>query len=106
MWAGDCARQSLIASPLFLSGRIWQLGKPLPLLAKEATKNTALSPLMLGWIRFDCAFHMLLYKVFTPNHLISCTSSYISWTHLAYRPGPIDLSKYTGNTLRYSCNCV
>src|SRR5215471_14212261 len=106
MRTGDCARQSLIASPLFLSGRIWQPGKPLPLLAKEATKNMALSPLLLGWIRFGCAFYMLLYKVFTPNHLISCTSYYMSWTHFTYRPGPIDLSTCLGNTLRYSCNCV
>src|SRR5262245_8112438 len=102
MRAGDCARQSLIASPLFLSGHIWQSGKLLPLLAKEATKNMALSPLGLGWIRSDCAFHMLLYKVFTPNHLISCTSYYMSWTHFTYLPRPIDLPKYIDNTLRYS----
>jgi hypothetical protein len=106
MRAGDCARQSLIASPLFLSEPIWQPGKPLPLLAKEATKNTVLSPLMLGWIQSDCAFHMLLYKVCTPNHLISCISYYMSWTHFTYRPGPIDLSKCPGKTLRYSSNCV
>src|SRR5947207_3060506 len=106
MRAVDFARHNLIASTLFLSGRISQLVMPLPLFQKEATNTKTISPLMLGWIRFDRAFYMLLYKVFTPNHLISCTSSYISWTHLAYRPGPIDLSQYTGNTLRYSCNCV
>jgi len=48
MRAGDCARQSLIASPLFLSVRIWQLGKPLPLLAKEATKKYSPIPPEVG----------------------------------------------------------
>jgi hypothetical protein len=47
MRAGDCARQSLIASPLFLSVRVWQLEKLLPLLAKEATKKY--SPIPLRW---------------------------------------------------------
>jgi hypothetical protein len=47
MRAGDCARQSLIASPLFLSVRVWQLEKLLLLLAKEATKKY--SPIPLRW---------------------------------------------------------
>ena len=42
MRAGDCARQSLIASPL--SVRVWQLEKLLPLLVKEATKKYCLVP--------------------------------------------------------------
>jgi len=63
MQAGDCARQSLIASLLFLSVRIWQLEKLLPRLAKEATKSTDLSPLTLRWMRYDYGFHRLLYKI-------------------------------------------
>jgi hypothetical protein len=48
MWAGDCARQSLIASLLFVSVYIGQFGKPLPLVAKEATKKYAPIPPDVG----------------------------------------------------------
>jgi len=109
MRAGDCARQSLVASPLFLSVRVWQLKKPLQLLVKEATKNTVLSLLTLGWVQPDCAFHMLLYKAFSPNHLISCTScAYMGHTLITilnYHPG-IDFSRDIGNTLIHSRNSV
>ena len=59
MRAGDCARQSLIASPL--SVRVWKPEKRQPLLTKEATKKYCLVPpeVDMGTVRLRLAYAAL-----------------------------------------------
>ena len=91
--AGDCARQSLIASPLFLSVCVRQIEKPLLLLTKEIQRSTDLLLLMLKWGQSDHTFHTLVYKVCTPDSPISRIPYCIYGIHLKYYFACLDLSK-------------
>ena len=93
MRAGDCARQSLIASPLFLSVCVRQIEKPLLLLTKEIQRSTDLPIPILRRVQSNRTFHTLFYKVCTPNSLISCIPYYIYGIHLNYYHTYLDLSK-------------
>jgi len=56
LWAGDCARQSVIVSPVLVCS--WQRVRPPSLLTQKVAKNRP--PTMAIWAHSGCAFRIRL----------------------------------------------
>jgi hypothetical protein len=68
MWAGDCARQSVIVSPLFVPVCFWQRVRPLSLLTQKVIKKRT-STILAVWVQSSCTFRMRLERSPKQNYL-------------------------------------
>ena len=78
IWAGDCARQSVIVSPLFVLVRFWQRVRLLSLLIQKVIKKTPPTPMAM-WEQSSCAFRIRLES--SPSKIVrtaSTTTAFLS----------------------------
>ena len=73
MRAGDCARQSVIVSPLFVFVCFWQRARPLSPLTQKVIKKHP--PPLTVWVQSGCAFRIRLESSLKQNRS-NCVDNY------------------------------